>query len=83
MYSIRHYVIKYIDMLLSNYEDIWWFTGNIYVLPKIRYDSILCNTYLTHSLSVIHFGVVKRVKTQAININDDPFISYLGSFDPF
>ena len=50
MYSIRHYIIKYIDMIIINYDyriyDFYigkikrcWFTGNIYVLPKVRSDT--------------------------------------------
>ena len=28
-------IIEYIVLI----KERWWFTGNIYVLPKIRYDS--------------------------------------------
>ena len=49
VYSIRHYIIKYIDMIIINYDyrifclnrERWWFKGNIYVLPKIRYDKLV------------------------------------------
>ena len=50
MYSIRHYVIKYIEMLLINYEyRIYCFEiGKMVVyrehicpIPKIRYDNCI------------------------------------------
>ena len=50
VYSIRHYIIKYIDMIIINYDyGIYCFDigkmvvyrEHIYVLPKIRYDSTI------------------------------------------
>ena len=63
VYSIRHYILKYIDMIIINYDyRIYCFDRgkmlvsreHIYGLPKIRYDND--NNIKSHNSSLFQTG---------------------------
>ena len=77
VYSIRHYMIKYIDIIIINYDyRIYGFDigkmvvyreHNLYVLPKVRYDITTdCSDYLYVCLKWGHFEHIWAIQMSDI-----------------